>query len=60
MESIGGFERLARSWSRHLRAENKSPKTLETYREAISQLVGTLSQEGVSEVGEREAGPLKR
>jgi hypothetical protein len=26
VESLGGFERLTRSWSRHLRAENKSPR----------------------------------
>ena len=32
MDSVGDLERLARSFERHLRAENKSPKTVITVR----------------------------
>ena len=28
---VGDLDRMARSFARHLRAENKSPKTVETY-----------------------------
>jgi hypothetical protein len=31
MGSVGELDRLARSFERHLHAENKSPKTVETY-----------------------------
>jgi hypothetical protein len=34
MDSVGELDRLARSFTRHLRAENKSPKTVETYAAA--------------------------
>jgi len=52
VESLGGFERLARSWARHLRAENKSPRTLETYGEAVSQFARHVAREGLFEVGD--------
>ena len=35
-------EEIAR-WTRHLRAENKSPKTITTYREAVEQLFAFLA-----------------
>jgi site-specific recombinase XerD len=47
MESVGELDRLARSFERHLSAENKSPKTIETYAEAIHQLRRHLADEGV-------------
>ena len=38
MDSVGDLERLGRSFERHLRAENKSPKTVTTYSESVAQL----------------------
>jgi hypothetical protein len=38
------LDNLARSYERHLRAENKSPKTVATYLEAVSQLAEHLRQ----------------
>ncbi len=60
MESLEGFERLMRSWSRHLRAENKAPRTLETYGEAIGQFVQFLGREGIFEVGAIEAAHIEK
>ena len=59
MESLGGFERLTRSWSRHLRAENKSPRTLETYGEAVGQFVNHVGREGIVEVGGVEVAHIE-
>ena len=60
MESVdGGFERLARSWARHLRAENKSPRTMETYGEAVGQFVQHVGQEGVVDVRDVEAAHVE-
>ena len=39
---------LARSFERHLRAENKSDRTIETYLEAVRLLKGFLAPRGVS------------
>jgi hypothetical protein len=47
MDRIGDLDRLARSFERHLRAENKSPKTVATYGEAITQLSAHLAQFGI-------------
>jgi hypothetical protein len=41
MNTIGDLARLTASFERHLRAENKSPKTVETYAEAITSLTRT-------------------
>jgi site-specific recombinase XerD len=38
---------LARSFERHLRAENKSDRTVETYLEAVTQLAAFLEPRGV-------------
>ena len=38
---------LARSFERHLRAENKSGRTVETYLEAVNQLAAFLEPHGV-------------
>ena len=35
------------SWKRHLRAENKSPKTLATYAESANQLAKYLAEQGM-------------
>ena len=51
VESLGGFEWLTKSWSRHLRVENKSPRTLETYGEAVGQFVEHVGRDGVVDVG---------
>jgi site-specific recombinase XerD len=48
MDSVGELERLARSFARHLEAENKSPKTVETYGEAVDQLIAYLASEAVT------------
>jgi hypothetical protein len=47
MGSVGELDRLARSFERHLYAENKSPKTVETYGEAIQQLRRHVADCGV-------------
>ena len=52
MNSVGDLERLARSFERHLRAENKSPKTVTTYGESVTQLWGYLAGEGITSVGQ--------
>jgi hypothetical protein len=59
VESLGGFERLTRSWSRHLRAGNKSPRTLETYGEAVGQFVKHVAREGVVDVGDVEVAHIE-
>ncbi len=48
MDSVGDLERLARSFERHLRAENKSPKTVTTYGDSVAQLTQYLAGEGVT------------
>jgi integrase/recombinase XerC len=50
MQSVGDLDRLARSFERHLRAENKSPKTVATYGEAVSQPTAHLAGQGVESV----------
>jgi len=60
VESLEGFERLMRSWFRHLRAENKASRTLETYGEAVGQFVQFLGREGIFEVGAIEAAHIER
>jgi len=60
VESLEGFERLMRSWSRHLRAENKAPRTLETYGEAVGQFVQFLGRESIVEVGDIEAAHIEK
>src|SRR5438045_2606640 len=38
---------LARSFERHLRASNRSPRTIETYRAAVDQLDAFLAARGM-------------
>ena len=45
--SVGELDRLARSFERQLYAENKSPKTVETYGGAIQQLRRYVTDQGV-------------
>src|SRR3954451_2883361 len=40
------LDNIARSFERHLRAGNKSPKTVATYMEAVRQLPGHLGESG--------------
>jgi len=49
MTSVSDLDRLAKSFERHLRAENKALRTLETYGEAIGQLTTHLVREGITE-----------
>ena len=44
--------RLARSFARHLAAENKAPKTIETYGEAVDQFVTYLDALGIADIVE--------
>src|SRR5207245_11373890 len=44
--------RLTRSFARHLAAENKAPKTIETYGEAVDQLVTYLDAIGIADIVE--------
>ncbi len=50
MTSVNDLERLAKSFERHLRAENRAFRTVETYGEAIGQLAAHLAREGVTAV----------
>jgi site-specific recombinase XerD len=43
--SVGDLASLVPAWVRSLRAENKSPKTIETYGEAARLFVGFLAQQ---------------
>ena len=52
MNSVGDLDRLGRSFERHLRAENKSPKTVTTYGESVTQLTQYLAGDGVTSVAE--------
>jgi len=52
VQSVGDLERLGRSFERHLRAENKSPKTVTTYGDSVSQLREYLAREGITSAGE--------
>jgi site-specific recombinase XerD len=44
--------RLTRSFARHLAAENKAPKTIETYGEAVDQFVTYLDAMAVADVAD--------
>ncbi len=41
---------LGRSFARHLAAENKAPKTIDTYGEAVKQLVDHLDDLGITDI----------
>ena len=45
--SVGDLEVLTSSFKRSLRAENKSPKTIDTYGEAASQFIAFLKESGM-------------
>jgi hypothetical protein len=45
--SVGDLPRLAASFARHLQAENKSKKTIETYGEGVQQLLAHLACLGI-------------
>jgi len=59
MDRLGEFQRLAKSFERHLKAENKSTKTVETYGEAVSQLAGYLDSVGIDEVAAVTRGDVE-
>jgi site-specific recombinase XerD len=44
--SVSEMGSYVRRWERHLRAQNKSPKTIKSYREAALQLAAYLVEEG--------------
>ncbi len=44
---VGELADLAPSFLRHLRAKNRSPKTVKAYREAADQLVAFLADQGM-------------
>jgi hypothetical protein len=46
---VGDLDRLARSFRLYLAAENKAPKTIETYGEAVAQLVQHLNATGITD-----------
>ncbi|MDQ3499820.1 MAG: phage integrase N-terminal SAM-like domain-containing protein, partial [Actinomycetota bacterium] len=43
----GGLDHLLPSWELHLRALNRSPKTITTYLEAANQLLSYLEDKGM-------------
>ena len=45
--SVGDLAALARSFERALRAANRSPRTIATYRQATTQLVAFLATQGM-------------
>jgi site-specific recombinase XerD len=46
-DSVGTLSALLPSWARHLRAENKSPRTVQSYLEASGQFVAFLATRGL-------------
>jgi hypothetical protein len=50
VEGPGELERLAKSFDRHLRAENKAEKTVDTYGESVGQLIRFLMSKRVCSV----------
>jgi site-specific recombinase XerD len=44
---LGSFEALAASFERSLRAENKAPRTIQTYMESVGQLGRFLAERGM-------------
>lgn len=57
-ELVGGADlaSLRSSFQLHLRAENKSPKTIETYSDAVDQLIAFLERTGMP----RQIGAIRR
>ncbi len=51
MTSVGDLDRLAKSFERHLRAENKAVRTVETYGEGVGQFISDLARQGLTEAG---------
>jgi len=45
--NVGELVGLARSFERHLRASNRSPRTITTYLEAVGQLCSFLVERGM-------------
>lgn len=45
--SVGDLGGLLPSWSRHLQAERKSPRTIQSYGEAATQLISFLTTAGM-------------
>jgi len=54
MTNVGELAGLARSFTRHLRAANRSPRTVTTYLEAVDQLCAFLVERGMPTTAERE------
>lgn len=54
--SVGDIRTVATSFSRHLRAANLSPRTVETYSEAVEQFTRFLEERGMS----REVSSIRR
>lgn len=46
-QSVGDLRLLVASWTRHLRASNKSPRTIQSYQESAEQLAGFLAERGM-------------
>jgi site-specific recombinase XerD len=50
METLGDLRQLAKSHDRHLAAENKAPKTRQTYGEGVGQLIDYLESTGITDL----------
>jgi site-specific recombinase XerD len=46
-QSVGDVRPLVASWTRHLRASNKSPRTIQSYQESAEQLAAFLADRGM-------------
>lgn len=52
MDIVRPLNGLARSFARHLAAENKAPKTIEAYGAAVEQLVTYLDVIGIDNIAQ--------
>jgi hypothetical protein len=60
MDIVGDLDRMARSFARHLRAESKSPQTVETGGEAVTRLMtmpAGYARSSVRGLSSRSSGP---
>ncbi len=55
MNIVGDLDRLVASFERHLKAENKAIKTVQTYRESVLALTSYLAPRGIANAQEIRA-----
>ena len=60
MHNVRDLDRLATSFKRHLAAENKSPKTIETYGEGVAPSSSPSPRHAMSLLPPRWPAPTSR